>query len=100
MPDPKHGHEYNTARENLQHACIFALEGAAPLRACACDSAFTTAKAHPGLREIAALHDYPVGAAVLTRANASTARLGYRHISQSSSYARCTASIVPAPCYS
>ena len=34
--DPKNGHEYNTAREDLEYACIFALEGAAPARPCAC----------------------------------------------------------------
>ena len=34
--DPKNGHEYNTAREDLEFACIFALEGAAPARNCAC----------------------------------------------------------------
>jgi hypothetical protein len=34
--DPKSGHEYNTAREDLEYACIFALEGAAPARPCGC----------------------------------------------------------------
>ena len=34
--DPKSGHEYNTAREDLEYACTFALEGAAPARPCGC----------------------------------------------------------------
>jgi hypothetical protein len=112
--DPKTGHEYNTAREDLEYACTFALEGAAPARGCVCDvndslyatckyqnpndccelsyradgaggpgdnfdkplcqnpktGAYETkqyfAKAYPGLREIAVLHDYAVGPSTYT----------------------------------
>ena len=38
VQDPINGHEYNTAREDLEFACIFPLEGAAPARPCACTS--------------------------------------------------------------
>jgi hypothetical protein len=112
--DPKNGHEYNTAREDLEYACTFTLEGAAPARSCACTTGSTNfasckyqnpndccdliynadgaggpggnfdkplcqdpttgvygntqyfAKAYPGLREIAVLHDYAVGPANYT----------------------------------
>ncbi len=40
--DPKNGHEYNTAREDLEYTCTFALEGAAPARPCACTQGSTT----------------------------------------------------------
>ena len=40
--DPKNGHEYNTAREDLEYACTFALEGAAPARPCACTSGMSS----------------------------------------------------------
>ena len=107
--DPINGHEFNTARYDLQYACIFRLEGAAPARSCACTQGSTDyasckyinpndccdldysqdgaggpgnsfdkpvcqdpatgtygnaqyyAKAYPGLREIAVLHDFAAG---------------------------------------
>jgi len=99
--DPVTGHEWNTAYQDLQYACIFKLPEA---RTCQCDSTSSNyasckyqhsndccdlsysvdgrgtsgsansfnkplcenrtqvaAKAYPGLREIAVLHDYAVG---------------------------------------
>jgi hypothetical protein len=100
--DPITGHEWNTAYEDLQYACIFRLPDARP---CLCDSTSVNyasckyqhsndccdlsynvdgrgtansasnfnkplcqsntqiaAKSYPGLREIAVLHDYAIGA--------------------------------------
>ena len=105
--DPVNGHEYNTAYEDLEYACIFQLPQP---RACACsqtasdyssckylhpndccDLTFNVdgrgggsgsfnkplcngntqvaAKAYPGLREIAVLHDYATGDAAVTPGN-------------------------------
>ena len=117
--DPFNGHEYNTALEDLEYACIFPLEAS---RACACptqDAAceyenpndccnlhynadgagnpnsaadfdkplcqnpaggapVTTqysAKAYPGLREIAVLHDYALSSNAATQGNSIVASI-------------------------
>ena len=116
--DPFNGHEYNTARQDLEYACIFPLQQPRP---CACSASSysgckyqnpndccdlnypaeganvpaadfdkplcqnpaggapeTTqysAKAYPGLREIAVLHDYALSNNVTTQGNSIVASI-------------------------
>jgi hypothetical protein len=53
MTDPENGHEYNTAREDLEYACVFPLQGSVQPRPCQCLSTAT------GNVDYACLYQHP-----------------------------------------
>ena len=110
--DPINGHEFNTARTDLEYACTYTLPTPRPCACTAgdsyaackylhpndcCDQSFqadgaggpggdynkplcnrttqVAAKAYPGLREIAVLHDYATSASAASKGNSVVASI-------------------------